>query len=85
VDLSVGDIQALIETVGEHLTFDDETSGDVRGPPTSLRSLFTLAVAFDSISPLLRYYRAAREMGLIETKTLGGLRPPHFTLPTRKP
>jgi len=24
-------------------------------------------------------------MGLIETKTLGGLRPPHFTLPTRKP
>ena len=52
MDLSVEEFQRS-ETVGEHLTFDDETSGDVRGPPTSLTSLFTLAAP---LAQLVRFY-----------------------------
>ena len=97
MDLSIEEIQRS-ETVGEHLTFDDETSGDVRGPPTSLTSLFTLAVAFGSISPLLRYYRAARSarflLWLMQNRVAGALRTgcfpatkdqPEFDLPQCNP
>ena len=70
--------------VGEHLTFDEETSGEVRGPPTSLTLLFTLAVAFGSISPLLRYYRAARSARFLRCRIgLPVLSEPDVFLPPR--